>query len=189
MRIAILLAALASAYAADGPLASRFREHVIATDLKLGYQMSVADVNGDGKPDVIAVDERGTELAWYQNPSWSRHVIAADVPRTINVDSADIDGDGIPEIAILYRFESRPDKSVGIVALLRHDGAVTRPWTMRETDHVPTAHRVRWADIDGSGRRAIIMGPMVGPGNETPDASIAVPVYVYRAPQWKRELL
>src|SRR5512142_867404 len=90
-----------------------FREHVITADLKMGYQMAVVDVNGDGKPDVIAVDERGTELAWYENPSWSRHVIAADVPRTINVDAADIDGDGVPEIAILYKFESRPDRSVG----------------------------------------------------------------------------
>jgi hypothetical protein len=78
--------------------------------IKMGYQLVVADLNGDGKPDLIAVDERGTELAWYENPSWHRHVIAADVPRTINVDAYDYDGDGIPEIAIGYHFETDPAK-------------------------------------------------------------------------------
>src|SRR5690348_14664771 len=52
-----------------------FRDTVITSNLNMGYQLVVADLNGDGKPDLIAVDERGTELAWYENPSWERHVI------------------------------------------------------------------------------------------------------------------
>jgi len=36
----------------------RFRERVIANDLKFGYQLVAADLNADGKRDLIAVDER-----------------------------------------------------------------------------------------------------------------------------------
>jgi hypothetical protein len=184
----IFLFALAGAlYAA--PPAMRFREHTITTALKFGYQLAAADLNGDGRVDLIAVDERGTELAWFENPGWQRHVIAADVPRTINVDCADIDGDGVPEIAILFRFESRPDKSIGIVSLLHHDGDVRRPWKAVEIDRVPTAHRVRWADLDGTGKRVMIMAPMVGLAAEPPEYKAPVPIFLYRPGIWKRELV
>lgn len=46
----------------------------------------VADLNRDGRPDLIAVDERGDELAWFENPTWERHVIVRNAPRTINLD-------------------------------------------------------------------------------------------------------
>ena len=167
----------------------RFREHTISQDLKLGYQLLAVDVNGDGKIDLIAVDERGTELAWFENPGWERHVIATDVPRTINIDSSDIDGDGVPEIAILYRFESQPEKSVGMIGLLHHDGDVRRPWKVTEIDRVPSAHRVRWANLDGNGRKVMIIAPVVGVNSEPPEYNARVPIYMYRGPAWKRELL
>jgi hypothetical protein len=168
---------------------AHFREHTIATGLKMGYQLVAVDVNGDGKTDLIAVDERGTELAWYENPTWERHLIAAEVPRTINIAASDIDGDGVPEIAILYRFESQPSKSVGIVALLHHDGDVRRPWKMTEIDRVPSAHRVRWANPDGAGSKAMIVAPMVGLTAEPPLYDAPVPIYLYRGPEWKRSLI
>jgi len=59
--VAVLFPALALT-AADLP---QFRDLTIASDLQMGYQLVVADLNRDGKPDLIAVDERGTELAWY----------------------------------------------------------------------------------------------------------------------------
>jgi hypothetical protein len=171
------------------PRPVHFREHTISKDLKMGYQLVAVDVNGDGRIDLIAVDERGTELAWFENPGWERHVIAADVPRTINIDASDIDGDGVPEIAILYKFESSPDKSIGIVGLLHHDGDVRRPWKLTEIDRVPSAHRVRWADPDGDGHKAMIMAPMVGATAEPPEYKASVPIYIYRAPEWKRQLI
>jgi hypothetical protein len=58
-------------YAQDLP---RFREHVITNELKYGYQLVAADLNKDGKKDLIAVDERATELVWFENhhPAWER---------------------------------------------------------------------------------------------------------------------
>ena len=61
----------------------QFRDTTITKSLTQGYQLVVADLNRDGKLDLIVIDERGTELAWYENPTWERHVIIQDVPRTI----------------------------------------------------------------------------------------------------------
>src|SRR5215471_17147038 len=107
----ILFAALAQS--ADFP---QFHDTTLSTALKMGYQIVAVDLNRDNRPDLIVVDERGTELAWYENPGragapWARHVLIADVPRTINLDVFDYDGCGTPEIAMGHHFETDPEKS------------------------------------------------------------------------------
>ena len=84
----IPLLVVTAAFAADLP---HFREITITSSLKMGYQLVVADLNRDGKPDLIVVDERATDLAWYENPTWERHVLIDNVPRTINLDLYDYD--------------------------------------------------------------------------------------------------
>ena len=140
----------------------RFREKVISTAVKFGYQLVAEDLNGDGKKDLIAIDERATEVAWFENPTWERHVLATNVPRPLNAACYDIDGDGIPEVVLAYRFETSPEQSVGNVVLLTHGKDVRQPWTAREIDRVPTAHRVRWIDPEGNGQKVLLLGPMVG---------------------------
>ncbi len=165
-----------------------FREHVITKAVKFGYQLVAVDLSGDGRKDLIAVDERATELAWFENPTWTRHVLATDVPRQLNVDCWDVDGDGAPEVVLAYRFESRPEQSVGSVVLLKSGADVRRPWTAREIDRVPTAHRVRWIDPQGNGRKVLLLGPMVG-RRYPPLEGDPVPIYLYRPGDWKRETL
>jgi hypothetical protein len=165
-----------------------FREHVITTEVKFGYQLVAVDLSGDGRKDLIAVDERATELAWFENPTWARHVLATDVPRQLNVDCWDADGDGDPEVVLAYRFESRPEQSVGNVVLLKSGADVRQPWTAREIDRVPTAHRVRWIDPEGNGRKVLLLGPMVG-RRFPPLEGDPVPIYLYRPGDWRRETL
>src|SRR5437868_3754209 len=110
----------------------RFREHIITKEIKFGYQLVAVDLNADGKKDLIAIDERATEVAWFENPSWERHVLVTNVPRPLNAACYDIDGDGIPEVALAYRFETSPEKSVGNVAILTHGKDAREPWTARE---------------------------------------------------------
>ncbi len=166
----------------------RFRERVISKAVKFGYQLVAADLNGDGKKDLIAVDERATEVAWFENPTWERHVLATNVPRPLNAACCDIDGDGVPEVVLAYRFETSPEQSVGNVVLLTHGKDVRQPWTAREIDRVPTAHRVRWIDPEGNGQKVLLLGPMVGE-RFPPAEGDPVPIYLYRPGKWERETI
>jgi hypothetical protein len=166
----------------------QWREITVTAGLHMGYQIVAADLNRDGRPDIIEVDERGTELAWYENPTWERHVIVANVPRTINLDLYDYDGDGIPEIAMGHNFETVPEKSIGNILILKSGPDPRQPWTAREIDRVPTVHRVRWIDLAGDGKKVLLVAPMIGVNAKPPDYADNVPIYLYRPGEWKREL-
>ena len=165
-----------------------WRETTITSSLKTGYQLVAADLNRDSRPDIIVVDERGTELAWFENPTWERHVIIRDVPRTINLDLYDTDRDGIPEIAMGHHFESAPEKSIGNVLILKSGPDPRQPWSAREIDRVPTVHRIRWIDLRGDGRKVLLVAPMIGATARPPDYAASVPIYLYRPGEWKREV-
>jgi hypothetical protein len=165
-----------------------WRDTTITSSLKTGYQLVAADLNRDSRPDLIVVDERGTELAWFENPTWERHVIISNVPRTINLDLYDYDGDGIPEIAMGHHFESVPEKSIGNVLILKSGQDPRQPWSAREIDRVPTVHRIRWIDLRGDGRKVLLVAPMIGAAARPPNYAANVPIYLYRPGEWKREV-
>jgi hypothetical protein len=172
----------------DAP-STRFGEHTIATDLTGGYQVAVSDLNRDGKPDLIAVASGLKELIWFENPGWQRHVIVANISNPINCAAWDTDGDGIPEIALAHEFDSEPSRSIGIVSLLKHKGDPFQPWEMIEIDRLSTSHRLRWADIDGKGKKVLVNAPLAGASVNPPDYKGAVPVVFYRPGAWKREII
>jgi hypothetical protein len=166
-----------------------FVAHEIGTGLRGGYQVVIADLNKDGKPDIIALASGIPELVWYENPGWQRHVIAGDQAQLINSAAYDIDGDGIPELAVAQGFTTTTKTSKGIVSILTHGADVTQPWTAKEIDRVPTAHRLRWIDADGSGRKMLVMAPLIGMDSAAPDYKTPVSIYFYRAPGFAREIL
>jgi len=181
--LSILLCGAAAVHAQP-----RFAAHEIATGLRGGYQVVVADVNHDGKPDLIAVASNLPELLWFENPTWTRHVLASGFTGLINVAATDLDGDGIPEIAVASGFSTRPDQSAGIVAILTHGADVRQPWTVREIDRVPSSHRLRWY-TDASGQKWLINSPLAAAIAQPPNYDGATPIFAYRAPEWKREFI
>src|SRR6516162_5203528 len=82
------------------PSFPHFRTVEIDSHIEIGYAVTVADVDGDGKPDILVVDKR--QIVWYRNPSWEKFVIAENLTEQDNVciAAADIDGDGKAEIAV-----------------------------------------------------------------------------------------
>ena len=169
--------------------AAEFVSHEIATGLKGGYQVVAADLNHDGKPDLIALAPGTNELVWFENPGWQRHVIVSNVPRMINCAAFDIDGDGIPEIALAYEFSNDAQKSLGIVTLLRHNGDPTQPWKGIEIDRLPTSHRLRWADIHGNGRKVLVNAPLTNALSLKPEDRLNVPLAYYDPADWKRRII
>ena len=90
-----------------------FVTHTIASDLKGGYQVVVADLNHDGKPDLIALASGQPELVWYENPGWERHVIVGGQRQMINCA---VVGD---EIVLASEFANVAKNSVGRSASTR----------------------------------------------------------------------
>ncbi len=177
------------------PITAPFNIHHVAMGIGQGYSLIVADMNHDGRPDMVALGLTADAIIWYENPTWTPHVIvtAKDAPKPVYMDAADIDGDGIPEIALAYHFNTDPHKDTGTVAILHHDGDPRRPWKIeRVIDNVPATHRVRFADISGTGKMALVVAPILAgtaTGFPDPDRNVT-PLYVYR-PQndWKRETI
>ena len=158
-RLSILLLTLP--LLASAPAA--FVEHTIANDLKGGYQVVAADLNHDGRPDLIALASGMSELVWYENPGWQRHVLAAGQSRMINCV---VVGDAI---VLASEFSMQASQSAGVVSVLRPAGDPREPWTVTEIDRLPTSHRLRTTDIDGSGRLVVINAALTGAAASAPD--------------------
>lgn len=168
---------------------ARFAEHTVASGLNGGYQVVAVDVNHDGKIDLIALASGMTELVWFENPGWERHVIAGNLSGMINLAAWDLDGDGIPEIVLGTGFEMQASKSTGIISVLHHNGDPRQPWTIREIDRLPSSHRLRWANIDGSGKKVVVNQPLTNAQAEHPEDHASTPLVFYRPGEWKRELI
>jgi hypothetical protein len=162
---------------------AELRQHPVAQDLKGGYQVIAADVNHDGKIDLIAVASGQAELVWYENPGWQRHVIAGNLQGMINAAYWN------NELVLASGFASTPKRSIGIVSVLTPNQDPARPWNMREIDRLTTSHRLRWADIDGSGKKVLINAPLAGASAEAPEYRDRVPLVFYRSGVWKRETI
>jgi hypothetical protein len=167
----------------------QFREHTIADDLKGGYQVVPCDVNHDGKIDLIALASGMTELVWFENPTWERHVIAGNLHGMINLAPINSGADGIPDIVLASEFSPQASKSIGIVSLLKHQGDPRQPCSITEIDRLPTSHRLRVADIDGSGKPVIVNAPLTGAKAEAPDFRDREPLVFYRPGEWKRQMI
>jgi hypothetical protein len=166
-----------------------FEERVLADDLAGGYQVVACDVNGDGKLDLIALASDMTDLVWFENPSWERRVLATNLPHLINLACWNHSAHAPPTIAVAYEFSMHPEKSVGIVALLTVKGDPRRPCKATEIDRLPASHRLRWADIDGSGKKVLINAPLAATDARAPDYRGHVPLVYYRPGEWKRRLI
>ena len=164
-----------------------FRAHVIDTALTGGYQVVVADMNRDGKPDLLVVASGLSDVRWYENPTWQKHIIVHGIKAPINAAVYDVDGDGVPEIALAHDFSTVYKQSVGTLSILTHASDLTAEYTRRDIDHVPTSHRVRFADIDGSGKKVLINAPLIGANAVAPDYRDHVPLVMYRPGAWTPE--
>ena len=183
----LFMTAVVLAEAPHGPV--RFREHVIESKIAGGYSVMVADLNHDGRPDVVGLTLQSTELAWYENPTWQRHVLVKDMPGLVNMAAEEIGGDGIPVIALETGFSMVAAESTGLVWLLRHDGDPRGLWKATQIDALTTSHHVAWADIDGDGKKELINAPLIGAKALTPTYEDHVSLVYYRQEDWKRRLI
>lgn len=169
--LALLLAT--PAYS-QGP---RLERTVIDANFPGGYQVEVADVNGDKKPDIIALG--GGTCAWYENPSWTKRIVTGPdrTPGIISSAAADLDGDGKAEIAIAYDFEMNTPKR-GKLTLAQQAKDIPGAWELTPIADVPSIHRLRWGDLDGDNVLDLVVAPIFAPDATPPlyagDATVRI---------------
>lgn len=143
----------------------KFKWRAVEIDkIDIGYGLQMADVNGDGKTDIVLADKK--TIQWYENPSWTKHVIAKDLTERDNVcvTARDINGDGKCEIAVGGQWNYRESIKDGAVFYLIPSTNRTDPWTPVELHHEPSVHRMHW--IKGAaGDYKLVVKPLRGRGS------------------------
>jgi hypothetical protein len=73
-----------------------------------------------------------------------------------------------------------------VVSVLKPGPDPAAPWSIEEIDRIPTSHRLRTADIDGSGRKVVVNAALTGSRAEPPDFRDNTPLVYYVPGEWKR---
>ena len=107
------------------------------------WMKNIADLNGDGFPDLV-VSGSGGPVVWYQAPGWTERVIAPSASSQSGSATGDIDGDGDIDVV------------VGAVWYENLGGAGS--WLAHPLPAGYNAtHDIEIADIDGDGKRDIVL--------------------------------
>jgi hypothetical protein len=170
---------------------SKWRVEEIDT-IQIGYGLQMADVNGDGKTDIVLADK--STVQWYENPKWTKHVIARNLTKRDNVcvTARDIDGDGKCEIAVGGQWNYRESIKDGAVFYLIPPADRRQPWTPVELHHEPSVHRMHWVKGKGNQFRLVVK-PLRGRGSVDGDGD-GIRVLEYSRPsdpktEWKYDVV
>jgi hypothetical protein len=161
----------------------KFTEQTVASDLRGGYQVVVADLNHDGHPDLIALASGQRDLLWFEGPDWKRHVLATGQNRMINCA---VIGN---EVVLASEFNNEAKNSIGLVSVLRPGTDIREPWTATEIDRLPTSHRLRTADLFHDGHPVLINAALTAPDTGGPDFRGQTPLVYYVPGEWKRKVI
>jgi hypothetical protein len=172
----------------------KFKAHLVDR-LRGGYKVDAADINSDGKLDIIGLATRPPSLVWYKNPTWEKYVLTSHARDYIDLAPYDIDKDGRVDLAIAHEFGMRRTTSGGLLHWLKCPQDRTQEWPMYFVGAEPTSHRIKWADINGDGRKELVNAPIMGRNAKGPLWNVGVNLIWYEIPEpatrqlWKPHII
>ena len=149
-----ILFLLATTLALAEPPEPKFTAITLDDKIQIGYGLAIADVDGDGYPDVLLADKR--QIVWYRNPgpakardaaAWAKFLIAENLTEHDNVCLAaqDLDGDGKCELAVGAEWNPGDTEHSGAVFYLIAPADRTQRWEPVKFPSVePTTQRMKW---------------------------------------------
>jgi hypothetical protein len=134
-----------------GRSAGQWPEHTVAQGWHNEARVQTADMNGDGRTDVVlSVSESDGAIAWFECPAnpaagaWTRHDIAAgEMTGVHGLQVADFDGDGDLDVAAAEMHTSPKRR----VLVYLNDGDTWRPLELSRSG----SHNIRVGDIGSDG--------------------------------------
>ena len=193
------LPALAQAKPQTKPL-PKFRVQEIDKSLTVGYAVLIADVNKDGKRDIVVCD--ANRVIWFDNANnWKLHTITEGVVKRDNVciDVHDIDEDGDLDLALGADWQFNNTKSGGSLQWLEQGKDIDEPWKVHPIlKECPTLHRIRFVQVTGDGRPELVVAPLKG-RNSTQQANfmdagtellaLSIPPYKQAETPWPQQVI
>jgi hypothetical protein len=122
--------------------AQPWKKHLIAANQPGATNILVADLNGDGKPDIVASRGHGKGVVWFEAPNWIPHELDADLLGTHGLAVGDLDGDGSLDVVTCA-------KDSGILAWFQNDGKGN--FSEHRIYEDQSTYEVRVVDMNGDG--------------------------------------
>ncbi len=128
-------------------------KHAIGSTVQMAKMMEVADVNGDGRLDVVATDSEHVDsgIFWFEAPAnpvdgkWIRHDVAHGYNGLDSLSVDDLNGDGRPDIVI-----GETKDKLRLVVYANVDGG--KSWREHLIDQGKESHKgAVTVDLDGDG--------------------------------------
>ncbi len=136
-------------YAPEDPARPWRREFLPGAGVQTGATHAApADVNGDGKTDILASRGHGNGVVWFEAPHWTQHVIDDDIVFPHSTDFGDIDGDGDMDLSTVG-YGSK------LAAWYENDG--TGAFTRHVLSRDQMAYDTMITDLDGDGDKDILV--------------------------------
>lgn len=161
----------------------KFERTVIDDKVSIGYGIAIADVDGDGKQDILLADKK--QFVWYRNGDWKKFVMAENLTEHDNVCIAakDINNDGKAEVAVGAQWnpgETTDANQSGAVFYLVRPSDPTQLWTAIKLHHEPTVHRMQWVKYSKN-QYYLVVAPLHGRGNKAGEGAGAKLLAYYPA--------
>ncbi len=159
----------------------RWQIHEVAR-IPQGYQVAVADVNGDGRPDILALSSESSIVEWYENPDWKRHPVTTSTKKNISLAPLAWRGSAFRGLALAADFHLDESTRGGSVWWAAPGRTSSAQWDLHQIAQVPTSHRLRWADLDGDGQPELVDVPILGLGAKAPDFTGGAQITWFKVP-------